>query len=378
MGEGEVIGALEKIQKIKDISVPQKNEITFIVAGKILQNGKLNTISCLKSIRVFFPESKIILSTWNDEPVEECQPFCDQINTLNFSDFPIKYSSLLNQNRPNTGYIQQVLVHTALEKVTTKWTVKTRTDFVLENDNFFHFYCQWDLYLSCYHADYRIFQRRVLAPWLFTKNPDKTSVAYQLSDFFQFGLTDDLLLLWDGHQDLDEHLNFYTLNPENGYTNPEKYNHLYNVEQAFFMNAIEKSDVSVKFPKWYCDPISLEVLDQIHLVYSSNVLLATLCELGWKTRWEYEEPIFGKGMLISFQMLLSWYLEDLEPNNQRCKDFLLKNPEPCLRKIKISRKIRMLLREITFFRVVFRWVKVVCRRISIMLNKCSETTQKTK
>ena len=38
---------------------------------------------------------------------------------------------------------------------------------------------------------------------LFTENPELKSVSYMLSDFFQFGLTEDLKLFWDGHQETD-------------------------------------------------------------------------------------------------------------------------------------------------------------------------------
>ena len=51
--------------------LPQKAELTFVVCGKVLTQGKLQTKDCLASIREFFPASKIILSTWLGEPTEE-------------------------------------------------------------------------------------------------------------------------------------------------------------------------------------------------------------------------------------------------------------------------------------------------------------------
>jgi hypothetical protein len=39
-------------------------ELTFVVQGKV----QGNTRRCLESIRQFYPQSKIILSTWVGEP----------------------------------------------------------------------------------------------------------------------------------------------------------------------------------------------------------------------------------------------------------------------------------------------------------------------
>lgn len=344
-------------KQCKDKNLPVKSQITFIVAGKIIRTGELSTISSLKSIKEHFSDSKIILSTWCHEPYLECAPYCDMINTVDYDDYNIKFSSLLSEYRGNTGHIQQLLVHSALKKVTTLWVVKTRTDFVLKNDVFFHFYCKWDLVMSYYRDEYRIFKRRVLAPWLFTKNPDTTSAAYQLSDFFQFGLKEDIGILWDGHKDSDRMLNYFTENPNTTFSNPENYDHLFNIEQAFFMNALSKQNIVVSLPEWYCDPSVSDYIEEIHLVYSSNIILSTLFELGIKTRWEEEEPIFPEGMFISFQQLITWYLSNLESSNYECAQYLRKNPKPRVAKWTLRRKVRMMLREIKILRLLYRILK---------------------
>lgn len=324
--------------------MPEKDNLTFVVCGKVLTQGKLRTWDCLASIREYFPTSRIILSTWLGEPVEELVSMYDELVLSDASLYPLEYSSLLNKNRPNTANIQQISGHAGLSRVKTKWAVKTRTDFILTGDGFFQFYSHWDSVLNVRLPEYSIFKRRVLVPWLFTKNPEKTSVAYQMSDFFQLGLTEDLLLLWDGHQETKETLNYFADHPNSPYSNPDQYNHLYNVEQGFFLHAVKKR-LSVWMPQWYCDPAAREHLDEIHRVYASNFLTATLFELGLKTRWEAEEPIFEPGTFLSFQMLTDWYLQVCDSKNEECYNFLQDNPTPKTAPWTLMRKLRMTLRE---------------------------------
>lgn len=348
---------------ISVLELPQKEDITFVVCGKILTNGKFRTIDCLASIRKFFPESKIVLSTWLKEPVERLASYCDEVAISNPASCPIKYNSVLDQNRPNTADVQQVTGQAGMALVRTPWAVKTRTDFLFTGDAFFHFYRQWEPILTWYDKQYRIFKRRVLAPWLFTKDPSNTCVAYQLSDFFQFGTTEDLKLLWDGHRELEEVMNYFAEHPNSPYSNPDKYNHLYNVEQCFFMNAVQKR-ISVRMPEWYCDPKVKEYLPEIECVYASNVLLATLFELQIRTRWEEEEPIFPEGMLISFQTLLQWYLRWCDSPDEVCQSYLKEHPVPLTAKRRLGRKLRMRLREYRRLREIYRfcrkWTYVIC------------------
>lgn len=334
----------------------QKENITFVVCGKIGQKGPLRTSICLASIRQFFPSSKIILSTWQGEPLEELCDLYDEVVLSDAALAPLHYSSLLDRARPNTVNLQQISGHAGMSRVRTKWAVKTRTDFVFTGDDFLYFYQHWIPLINSRIPQCCIFQCRVLVPWLFTKNPEYTSVAYQLSDFFQFGLTEDLLLLWDGHQESSETMNYFTENPNSLFENPEHYNHLYNVEQSFFLNVV-RPRLPVYLPRWYCDPVVKEHLWEIRRIYASNILTATLFELGLKTRWEYEEPVFKPAMFLSFQTLLQWYLDVCDSDNRVCKDFLTDNPAPQTAPLSLMRKIRMTLREYKVPWTIYHFIK---------------------
>lgn len=331
-----------------------KDQMTFVVCGKIVLHGEHNTKRALTSIHDHFPTSYIVLSTWQGEPLDDVAPLCDELVLSDPEAYAVPFDSLLDQTRKNTVNIQQITGTAGMSRVTTPWTAKTRTDFVLTGDGFYRFYVRWESALKTCDERYRVFKRRVLAPWIFTKDPETTAIAYQLSDFFQFGTTEDLRLLWDGHQEPDEVLNFFSENRDTAYTNPKRYNHLFDPEQCFFLHAIKKCGLELPLPRWYCDPDMGNHLPEIKKTYASNVLLATLHELQIDTRWKKEEALYKDGTLISAQRLFSWYLKYVDGENQACREFLALHPTPELERRSLTRKIRMILREIPFLREAYR------------------------
>jgi len=47
----------------------QSNEISFVIQGPIVPDGPFSTINVCGSIRKYFPDSEIVLSTWENEIV---------------------------------------------------------------------------------------------------------------------------------------------------------------------------------------------------------------------------------------------------------------------------------------------------------------------
>jgi hypothetical protein len=109
-----------------------KSQITFVVQGGIsIKDGVNLTESCLKSIRRFFPESRIILSTDLGE------------DTLNLDIDECVYSAHLDKlviENDRTGHImsanlQIITTFEGLKRVKTPYAIKIRSDMVLKNDN---------------------------------------------------------------------------------------------------------------------------------------------------------------------------------------------------------------------------------------------------
>lgn len=59
-----------------------KDDITFVISGKVGLTGSFSTQRCIESVRRFFPTSQVILSTWAGEPVEKLASLCDEVLLL--------------------------------------------------------------------------------------------------------------------------------------------------------------------------------------------------------------------------------------------------------------------------------------------------------
>jgi hypothetical protein len=145
----------------------------------------------LAAIRKFCPGAKIILSTWEGEDASKLD--ADEIiYNPDPGAFPYhcddKNSELNNINR------QLVSTLNGLKKVRTKYAFKIRTDFCLTGRDFLRYFGAYNKY----EAKYKIVRQRILACAFVTRNPEaEIPYPFHLGDFAFFGLTADLLDLFD-------------------------------------------------------------------------------------------------------------------------------------------------------------------------------------
>lgn len=153
-----------------------KHNVTFLVQGPIYPQ----TQSILIYIRQFFPESKIILSTWKGADIKNLT--FDHVVLNDDVEFPGK----MNVNR------QLLSTQKGLEKVYTDYVVKTRTDVFITSDMFFRKYEPQ----SHRRKDiYYLFKEKILSTTLFCRNPRKY-YSFHPSDIFLFGRTEDMMNWW--------------------------------------------------------------------------------------------------------------------------------------------------------------------------------------
>ena len=176
-------------------------DITFVCTGKIIGKGRYATARSLRSVRKYFPEAEIVLSTWEGEDLSGLDGLYDRL-VLNKKMEP-EYSAHLEScpwKAPNTYDLQQYSVNRGLKACRTKYAVRWRTDFVLQNGDFLKNYNTFNRLFDMYEADCRIFEQRVLIHKTLTVNPHAPDLAFAQhpADLFHFGLTEDLLRLWDG------------------------------------------------------------------------------------------------------------------------------------------------------------------------------------
>ncbi len=303
-----------------DIAPVRKDDLTFVVSGKIELSGEFNGQRCLSSIRRFFPHSRIILSTWRGEPVEALTGLYDELVLMEqpLGEQPPCYLADNPNKKKNSVNLQQISVHAGMERVTTRYAVRMRTDQYLINDNCFHFYNRWAQELNKSDNRYRLFSERVLVLRAFTHDTRAIVRPYCLSDCFQMGLTEDLLELWDGHSEPAESFIYFTEHPDSEWENPERFNHRYLAEQYFFLNALRKSRINIQLPEYYCDYSSERLTFEAEKVYASNILIGSNQQLGIAFKFRDENYPVG----LTFNRLLELYLYNIEPGNETCLAYL--------------------------------------------------------
>ena len=302
-----------------------KDDITFVISGKVGLTGSFSTQRCIESVRRFFPTSQVILSTWAGEPVEKLASLCDEVLLLKEpKEKPCKYYCTEDHPAQGVNSInkQQFSVHAGLRRVHTTYAVHLRSDFYLANDNLLPFYQEWCQILNRYDVGYQIFRNRVLTSNYYTRDPrnDNGGYVYQLSDCFQFGLTEDLLKLWDGHQESFASLNYFKSHPRSKYYNPEGFNHRYTAEQYFFLNVIRKAGLQVQIPEYYMDTSSERFVFESEKLFASNVIVGNYLQLGLQSKFRDLNP--DDLRFYSLSRIAEEYLYNVDPTNEKCLRYL--------------------------------------------------------
>ena len=159
-------------------------EITFLLQGNIDNNEYLHRL--IGSVRKFYPESPIILSTWRGNQVE-----CFDVDYVIESADPGPSGPLLNGlNNVNR---QTLSTKNGLKCVKTKFVVKSRTDNFFTNSNIVNL-----IELAELKNELISGFNRIVIPSDLSINPRrKFGLPFHPSDFFLFGRTADLLVYFD-------------------------------------------------------------------------------------------------------------------------------------------------------------------------------------
>lgn len=166
-------------------------DISFVVQGPVALNNINSTENgftdiCLKSIREYYPDATIILSTWINSNVENLD-----YDVLVESDDPGQ--NLMNNVKSNC-FRQIVSTINGLRSVKTKYAFKIRTDHKIVNNKIADYFLRFNEYN--YDDNYKILKNRVVT--LTTCNPYRmTKWPFNISDWIFFGLTEDLINIFD-------------------------------------------------------------------------------------------------------------------------------------------------------------------------------------
>lgn len=180
---------MKKIDKISN------KDISFVVQGPIYKNlnnncKKKSTNDVLISIRNKFPESKIILSTWIDQDINNLE-----FDSLVLSEDP--GSGLRDTENKIYHNVNRQIISTisGLNKVSTKYAVKVRTDLFFKSDNLKKYLLKYPL--NSTNKDCFL-KSRVVVLNRTSVNPHKSQkIPYHICDWLYAGETCDLLELFN-------------------------------------------------------------------------------------------------------------------------------------------------------------------------------------
>ena len=136
---------------------------------------------CVKSIRKYLPEAEIIISTWEDESLEN----------LDF-DFAIKNKDPGGDLKGNVTR-QIISTYAGIQKSTRPYILKFRANLTLKNSNITSI-CIVEKDFTNSKFKFRDF--RITTTNLILRNPRKYHLLFHISDLVQFGRRNDMEDLW--------------------------------------------------------------------------------------------------------------------------------------------------------------------------------------
>ena len=175
-----------KYIKLDDRTLIHDSEISIIIQGPI---HEIFIEEIITQTRKIFQNSEIIVSTWTGSNkdliptdvilVQNTDPGGAQI-----SDHPVVYDSA---NR------QIISTLAGVKKASRKYSIKMRSDILFEHNDWLKMFNRYQKY----DQNFKFLRSRVLIGSFFCVNANKIPLPYHISDWFFFGLTDDLIDIFD-------------------------------------------------------------------------------------------------------------------------------------------------------------------------------------
>lgn len=190
----------------KTIKIPNKY-ITFVMQGPVIKNKNI-TKNCCISIRKYFPESKILLSTWKNTETNDL----DIDKKIETHDPGANSFYYRNQKIPNNVNRMIASSLSGLVSVNTEFSVKLRTDMYLQSNTL-------STLLGVINKSKCIYtKKKILIPSNMAINPNRDlKLLFHPSDFFFAGLTMDLVDLYNIPLMNDEELNYFNSSKNNNF-----------------------------------------------------------------------------------------------------------------------------------------------------------------
>ena len=215
-------------------------EISVVIQGAI---DRKYTPMSIESVRRFLPKAKIILSTWEGTSVDNLD--FDEIVFNNDPGAPSfeKASDIRHYDNRN-----RLLVSTqgGIRRASTQYILKMRSDCILCGDGIVRNYGKYPKKTSelCLFKNKLVVGEQCNIMKLFFKDSFRP-YAFHVSDWFCFGLTEDVMAYFDGIEiETDEQMTRWKYKNQL-YIPPDdimgrNFSPRYNSEQYYFLSALRK------------------------------------------------------------------------------------------------------------------------------------------
>jgi hypothetical protein len=145
----------------------------------------------LASIRKHLPDAEIILSTWEDWDQKDYPRL--PLDKIVLSPDPGGLIADEVHNVRNNVNRQILSTKAGLAHSTKPYSIKIRSDMTIEGTSFLKYFDRFPKRAT----DFCILKKRVIVSNLYTAHPKKTYFLFHPSDWFYFGLTEDVKNIWD-------------------------------------------------------------------------------------------------------------------------------------------------------------------------------------
>lgn len=273
-------------------------DLTFCIQGPLIdEKGKNRAQNLFGSIAKHFPQSEVVVSSWEDQR-EHSFPGPKFI----FSSDP---GSGLRRLEGGNNNINRQIVSTqaALELVTTSCAAKVRSDLLFKNNNMLRFLrligpgLRKSNNLSLLSGRVLVIDRHTYSP----KKISPVAIPLHISDVMQFGLTSDLKKLWSIPLMSNQEEEFFLTA---ALTNSDTSMHLprYRAEQYFWMQALLNSAHShVISDQW--DGFAASLPFESESFMSDNIVPAKARSLGITSQkyvWKITDDIVTSTFAFTF------------------------------------------------------------------------------
>lgn len=170
------------------------SDISVVVQGPVISAPELApaaglTARCLESIRRHLPDAEIVLSTWSGS--DTLGMMYDLLVENDDPGSQICHSRVSLYNNVNRQIVSSLA---GIKRATRPYTVKVRSDILFTGSGFLEYFGKY----PCRCDQMRFLRERVLNCTLYAKNPRRHfPFPFHPSDWFFFGLREDLLAIWD-------------------------------------------------------------------------------------------------------------------------------------------------------------------------------------